>query len=392
MCGVVLVDALARRRPKRANHRLEKQALQQLAARMADDPGDVLPHFVELAMNMTGAVSAGLSLYDLDAEPAIFRWHCLRGLLARFEGATTPRHDSPCGVTLDRNAPALFSHPERMYDWIAAHQLVLPEVLLVPLFVGGRDPLGTLWMVGDAEGHFDRGDARAASELASFVGVALRMARDQARLRSALDEQETVAKEMSHRLKNLFAMTDGMIRATARSADTPASMAEALSGRLHALARAHSLVRRKVSDIGSAPEATDLGELIRAILEPHARVDQQGVPAFCIEGAPLDCGNHASNGLALVIHELATNAAKYGALSHKDGRIRIGWSRKANRLELNWEETGGPPIEGAPTGSGFGTVLAQRTVEGQLRGKVEWSWRYEGLAVTMVFRIDRLSA
>ena len=389
---VFITDALAQRLPKRSNYQQEKQALQELAARMAGDRADVLPHFVDLAMEMTGAVAAGLSLYDADTAPDIFRWQCLRGLLAQFENATTPRNDSPCGVTLDRNAPVLVSHPERMYGWIAAHDLVLAEVLLVPLFIGGAEPLGTLWMVGDTEGHFDSGDARAASELAAFLGIALRMLRDEDQLRRALEEQETVAKEMSHRLKNLFAMTDGMIHASARNADTPDAMAEALSGRIHALASAHSLVRRKVSELGSASEVIDLGELLRAVLRPHDRVDEHGLSRFSIEGTPISCGDHATNGVALFIHELATNAAKYGALKTKNGRIRVAWSQETDKLALTWEETGGPRIESAPTTSGFGSVLAQRIVTSQFRGRLERDWRPEGLMVTMVFRLDKLSA
>ena len=389
---VFITDALASRPPKRADYRREKLALQELAIRMAADPADVLPHFVDLAMKMTGAVSAGLSLYDAQAAPEIFRWRHLRGLLARFENETTPRDDSPCGVTLDQNAPLLVAHPERKYEWIADHGLELAEVLLVPLFIGGAEQLGTLWMVGDAEGHFDSGDVRVASELAAFVGIALRMLQDRERLRSALDEQETVAKEMSHRLKNLFAMTDGMIRASARSADTPDAMAQALSGRLHALARAHSLVRGKVSDIGPAAAHTDLGDLIRVIVKAHEGAEGQGKPRFRLEGPPIRCGGHATNGIALVVHEFATNAAKYGALTRKNGSVDIDWREEGDRLILTWRETGGPPILSEPTTQGFGSTLARRTITGQFRGKLNRDWRREGLVVTLTLASDQISA
>ena len=77
----------------------------------------------------------------------MFRWRYLRGLLAPFEGATTPRNFSPCGITLDRNAPVLSARPERVYNWIADANISVPEVLLVPLYLGGTTPLGTLWIV-----------------------------------------------------------------------------------------------------------------------------------------------------------------------------------------------------------------------------------------------------
>ena len=139
---VFVTHALAARGRKRRNCRDEKRDLLKLAGCLADHSTEILPHFVDLAMKMTRAVSAGLSVYDPDTAPNVFRWKHLRGTLARFEGATTPRDDSPCGVTLDRNGPLLVAHPERMYDWIAAEKLVLPEVLLVPLKVGPKEPWG----------------------------------------------------------------------------------------------------------------------------------------------------------------------------------------------------------------------------------------------------------
>jgi two-component sensor histidine kinase len=387
---VFITDALSARVPKREDHQREIVALQALAVRMADKPDEVLPLFVDLAMELTGAVSAGLSLYDAEAAPDIFLWRHLRGTLAPFEHTTTPRDHSPCGVTLDCNAPTLAAYPERVYEWIADAGIVVPEVLLVPLYIAG-EPLGTLWVVSDQDGYFDSGDARVAAELASFVGVALRMARNEERLRRSLEEQETVAKEMSHRLKNVFAMADGMIRVSARNAATPAEMAQALSGRLHALANAHALVRRKISDIGSEPPATDLSDLIHAIVKAHEPPDT-AVSPFAIEGPAIACGDHATNGIALLVHELATNAAKYGALSQKAGRVTIRWAKDDAQLVLSWTETGGPAIIAEPDHSGFGTTLAARTLAGQFRGSIERDWRPEGLAVVMRLSLDRIGA
>jgi len=192
---VFITEELERRAPKKTDYLQEKLALQDLAMRMADQPEEVLPRFVDLALEMTGGVSAGLSLYEEDPAPGVFRWTYLRGALASFNGATTPRDFSPCGITLDRNAPVLSLHPERVYSWIADANIVVPEVLLVPLYLGGKVPLGTLWIVSDREGHFDSGHARAMTELAAFVGVALRMVRsNEQRLNQALEAREKVAE------------------------------------------------------------------------------------------------------------------------------------------------------------------------------------------------------
>ena len=221
----------------------------------------MLPRFVDLAMEMTGGVSAGLSLYEENPAPGVFRWQYLRGVLSPFNGATTPRNFSPCGITLDRNGPVLSVHPERVYSWIADANIVVPEVLLVPLYLGGTAPLGTLWIVSDEKDHFDSGHARAMTELASFVGIALRMLRSEQRLQSALDEQEMLAKEMSHRVKNLFAMIGGMIHISARTSATKEEMAKMLSGRIIALSNAHALVRRSFAVASDEQKAPDLAAL-----------------------------------------------------------------------------------------------------------------------------------
>ncbi|HEX8642956.1 MAG TPA: HWE histidine kinase domain-containing protein [Allosphingosinicella sp.] len=392
MTHVFVSDEMAARPPKRADCQREKKAMLDLAARLADASGEVLPRFVELAMEITGGVSAGLSIFDADREPDLFRWKHLHGSLARFEGATTPRDNSPCGVTLDAGSPVLAAHPERLYDWIAAEKLILPEVLLVPLNVGGDDALGTLWVVADASGHFDTGDAQALTDLAVFVGMALLVRKREEQSRRALDEQEMVAEEMGHRLNNLFALTEGMIRGSARGAKSPAAMAEVLSGRLHALASAQSLVRRKAGDTGAFPDEKDLGELIQAIVTPHGPGGERSASPFRIEGPAVNCSGHACSGLALIIHELATNASKYGALKNVEGRIAITWETNGPMLHLKWTESGGPAIDSVPTRSGFGSVLAQRTVKSQFGGVLSRDWGREGLSVTMTLSIARLSA
>src|SRR6185503_2869825 len=140
-----------------ADHQEEKRALLELSQRMLDHPEDVLPRFAELAMATTGSVSAGLSLYEPEPAPGIFRWRHLKGTLAPFENSTVRRDDSPCGITLDKKRPTLFRHPERFYSWISDASIAVPEVLLVPLLLGDTDPLGMLWIVAQKKGHFDSG-------------------------------------------------------------------------------------------------------------------------------------------------------------------------------------------------------------------------------------------
>src|SRR5271170_2649835 len=114
VADVFITHELYKRTPKKTDYLQEKLALQDLAARMADQPEEILPRFVDLAMEMADGVSGGLSLYEENPAPGVFRWQYLRGILAPFDGATTPRNFSPCGITLDQNAPVLSLHPERV--------------------------------------------------------------------------------------------------------------------------------------------------------------------------------------------------------------------------------------------------------------------------------------
>lgn len=387
---VYITDVLEKRPPKRADAEARKDALLTLAKAMAQRPEALLPQFVDLAMELAGGVSAGISLYEERPEPGIFRWKYLQGILSPFEGAIVPRDNSPCGVSLDQERTVLAAHPERLYDWIAEQNIVVPEVLLVPLYVGGEQPFGTLWIVAPREGHFDRSDEQMAGELAQFVSNALEVLGRERTLKAELDEQEILAREMSHRLKNLFAMTDGMIRMTARSAESPDEMAEALSGRLRALATAHGLLQRRVRSMDSG-RSTNLCELVESIVAVHEGAAAERTPRLRISGPDVRCGDHAINGIALLIHELATNAAKYGALSKAEGSVSIAWAVVDDRLELVWRETGGPPLDGSPTRSGFGSTLMKRTIEHQLRGTLRYDWLRQGLAVEISVPAEALS-
>lgn len=356
---------------------------------MVDGPEKVLPRFVELAMQVTGGVSSGISVADLNANPPIFRWAFLKGTLAAFEGATTPRNDSPCGITLDNDKPVLTRHSERLYSWIADVNVILPEVLLVPLH-RGTEQLGTLWIVSDELSHFNRGHVEAVMEIAAFVSIALRMHQTETRLAQALSEQEALAKEMSHRVKNVFNIVDGMIHLGGRRAATTDELTQALSGRVRALAVAHGMIRRSFTD-GSLPiQTADMTALVGAIMRPHE--DPKRSTRVSMKGPRVSFGEHSTNAIALVLHELATNAAKYGALSRDAGTVEIDWSTDATTLALKWTERGGPIVTGAPLAVGFGSRLVTDTVINNLGGTQWYDWRPEGVEVTLNMPLERLKA
>ncbi len=207
----------------------------------------------------------------------------------------------------------------------------------------------------------------------------------------AEEKQKLLLRELHHRVKNLFAIAGGMVSLTARTATSPRDMAVALRGRLDALGRANDLIHQDLPEtVGRSAEQTrGLDALVRAILLPHME-DIEAATRVRIGGPPLDIGALSVTTLALILHELATNAAKYGALSVPEGRVAVEWSISGDLLDLHWRERGGPMITTPPAAHGFGSALVERSVVGQLHGSLEYDWRAEGLELQLSFPLDRL--
>jgi two-component system CheB/CheR fusion protein len=213
--------------------------------------------------------------------------------------------------------------------------------------------------------------------------------------KAAEERQDLLLREMNHRIKNLFAVMNGVVVLTSRSAASAKDMAEAIRGRLEALARAHELVLpRSHRDEGAAPVSADLGALAHAVLLPYANPAGPragGEPRLTIEGATVRIGENAANALALILHELATNAVKYGALARAGGRVRVGWGEENGRLRLSWRERGGPRLGGPPGEEGFGSLLARRSVAAHLGGEITHAWNTAGLEVDICAPLERLA-
>ncbi|MDQ4134919.1 MAG: PAS domain-containing protein [Pseudomonadota bacterium] len=207
--------------------------------------------------------------------------------------------------------------------------------------------------------------------------------------KSLEETRQALAREMNHRVKNLFAVASGLVSMTARSAKTPKDMADALRGRLGALSRAHELVRSSAATGAPAGQGTSLDQLIRAVLAPYA---QEGPgDRLVLQGPAIPVGSGVVTNLALVLHELSTNAAKYGALSSPKGHLAVRWTEDGEQVSLIWEETGGPELSAAPPAEGFGGQLTRRTVSGQLGGEMDYDWRPDGLVLHMTLTRDRLT-
>ena len=203
--------------------------------------------------------------------------------------------------------------------------------------------------------------------------------------KQAEESNELLAGEMSHRVKNLLAIASGLTTITSRSASSTEDMARQLTNRLTALGRAHDLVRPLP---GEGKKDALLGDLISVLLSPYDDLGafsgriRVSVPRMAV-------GEASATTLALVIHELATNALKYGALSTDEGTLDVSSSSHEDEVVVVWTERGGPPVE-SPTGQGgFGSKLINRAMSAQLGGTLTCDWAEDGVIVTL--KMDRKS-
>ena len=153
-----------------------------------------------------------------------------------------------------------------------------------------------------------------------------------------------LATEMSHRMRNVLGLVQAISRQTLRTAPSPSEYQTMFEARITALGRAQDLI---ADDPENPP---DLKGLLKSILEPF------GGPRFIMSGTPTGVPREISATLALLIHELGTNAVKYGALSVPTGEVTVRWERDQDGVRLDWKETNGPPVA-APSRTGFGSRL-----------------------------------
>ena len=197
----------------------------------------------------------------------------------------------------------------------------------------------------------------------------------------ARDRADLLARELNHRVKNLFAVVLAIVKMSGKGDPAAKPTIDKIAQRLHALLRSHEVTQGSVDQYGVTRPEIDLRELVETALAPY-RLD--GGRAR-IEGEPVMLRSHLAVPLGLVLHELVTNAVKYGALADGDGKLTVDWLRMGDRVRLTWREDGAP-LDPKPASEGFGTMLIASSAR-QIGGTIERGFHPTGVEVAMDFPV-----
>ncbi len=212
------------------------------------------------------------------------------------------------------------------------------------------------WCTGTAAASTDR-DGRVIRVSGVTVDITER--------KQAEERQNLLAREVDHRAKNALALAQSIVRLT--RGENVKSYIHSVEGRINALARVHTVLSL------SSWQGAEIRKLIDEELAPYAMGEQ-----VVLSGPEIQLLPATAQTVALALHELITNSAKYGALSAQSGRLEVDWQNQGEVLNIVWAETGGPRVE-KPTTRGFGTRSVIASIESQLGGKAEFDWHPEGL-------------
>ena len=281
---------------------------------------------------------------------------------------------------------------ERLFGYSASEVLGKSITILIPADRLDEEP-GILARIraGERTDHYETVRRRKDGSLVDIsltvspirnatgeIVGASKIARDISERRQAEARLNLLAREVDHRAKNVLTTVMALVRMT--QSDTVAGYTNALTGRLRALSNVHSVLSK----------SRWAGAEVKPIVEEELRAfSADGGRNLKVSGPQLNLSPDAAQTLAMSVHELATNSAKYGAFSVGSGSVAVEWSVADGYFVVRWVETGGPPVR-TPSRSGFGTKLIEMTVE-PFGGDVHFDWRPEGLSFEMRIPASKLA-
>lgn len=354
------------------------------SAMVSEYPGKLIVFVTDIsheraAREREHAIQRRLEMAISAADQGVWDWDLVTG-----EMVYSDRAKEICGFALDQ--PVTFqmahdgTHPEDLQWTIPLMQRAIDPAI--------RDRSSYEYRVirPDGEERWVLAYGEAAFEGPPGAEKAVRYAgtiQDITHRKTAERQQQIMVAELNHRVKNMLAIVQALAFQTMRGEDVPDHVAESFSGRLKALSSAHEILTEQ------SWEGADLGEIALATLTPLVPDLQRRVS---MAGPAIRLRPQVAVSLAMALHELGTNAAKYGALS-QDGGVRLVWTIAGDPQELviEWREHGGPPVE-EPERQGFGTRMISRVIGSDMRGQVSIAFDREGLACTIRAPIAAVAA
>lgn len=344
----------------------------------------------DIATELAGAKFGAFFYNVMDADGESYQLYTLSGApRAAFESFGMPRATAIFKPTFDgteiirsndiRLDPRYAQNPP--HRGMPEGHLPVVSYLAVPVRLSTGVVIGGLFFGHDEPGKFDE-DCEALISAVAAQAAAIENARLHQAARSEIDQRkraeaatELLLGEIKHRVKNTLATVQAMASQTFRKA--PVEEKETFVARLHALAGAHDLLTERGWD------RVDVDQVIRRALRPFLERDR---PRIILDGPGMEVGSNKALLLAMALHELSTNAVKYGALSNNDGQIHLVWSvGDDGSLVLSWKESGGPAVT-PPTGAGFGSRMIDRAMAAE-KGSSSFDFASDGLLVTIVLPI-----
>lgn len=292
------------------------------------------------------------------------------------EQRQTPLTHSFCQHVVIDKAPLIVSNAEqdaRVCDNLAIPDLGVKAYLGVPLILPSGHAIGSLCAIDSTSREWSDDDVKALSDVADIVMSEIGLRREIGMRREAENNQDLLIAELHHRVKNTLATVQALIQLSLTSSPTMAKFRDTIGVRIASLANTHTLLTHK------RWRAISFRDLLMSELEPYAQPGR-----ITLDGEDFDLEAEAATTIGMVIHELTTNAAKYGALSSPDGKIAIHWrpARQADQpgqtIDLTWAETGGPGLSHGGN-RGFGSTLIERLIGKQFGGTTAFDFAPDGL-------------
>jgi two-component sensor histidine kinase len=294
----------------------------------------------------------------------------------------TPLTHSFCQHVVIERAPLVVTDAEndpRVCDNLAVPEMGVKAYLGVPLTLPSGHVIGSLCAIDTIPREWSDADLKSLGDIAEIVMSEIELRREITQRRQAEDDQELLIHELHHRVKNTLSTVQALIQLNLTSSPTLAAFRDTIGDRIQSLAKTHTLLTTK------RWRAIAFRDILDSEFAPYAQTER-----VRFDGPDFDLEAEVATTIGMIIHELTTNAAKYGALSSSSGRIGIDWTVAGDPAEpavvLTWRESGGPRI--AHRGNkGFGSTLIERLIVKQFRGTTTFDFAPEGLVFRATFTL-----